>query len=109
LAAVPFLPSPTGFSQQTAWIYKRRLSSPTTRPPGEAWIQTLTTGTFVRRREAIAKGSSSSSSVISRAALRRMAAKATPASTHSATTVAAPMPSQNHTAINNLIGIHGCA
>jgi hypothetical protein len=60
--------------------------------------QTLTTGrTLVRVGRASAKGSSSRSSVTSRLTFLRMTARAALPNTASATTVAAPMPSQNHT------------
>jgi hypothetical protein len=60
--------------------------------------QTLTTGrTLVRVGRASAKGSSSRSSVTSRLTFLRMTARAALPSTASATAVAAPMPSQNHT------------
>jgi hypothetical protein len=83
--------------QQFAWTFNaQRLSASSKGTASQT--QALTGGrTLVRVGRASAKGSSSRSSVSSRPMFLRTTARAAPPIAVSATTVAAPMPSQNHT------------
>jgi hypothetical protein len=97
MAAVLFLPWSQGLSSKLGGFSMRCVAAPSSRGSASQ-TQTLTGGrTLVRVGRATAKGSSSRSSVTSRPMFLRTTARAAPPTTASATTVAAPMPSQNHT------------